>query len=161
MTHTVDITPAIIDSLYEEGLTLADEARAAFHLSGIETEHGHGTRPAHCAETRVALSCEALRTTTRMMHAIAWLLNHKAYFAGELSEFQLRRAGRLPPPQPRTEPAELAQFDPDVVELVIRSSMFYARLLRLDQAWRNHFAMEPSAVQRLRTRLNASFEMRA
>jgi regulator of CtrA degradation len=43
---------------------------------------------------------------------IAWLLNHRAYFAGELSEFQLRRHGRLPPIQPGSDPAQLAMLDP-------------------------------------------------
>jgi regulator of CtrA degradation len=84
-----------VEGLYCEALVLSDEVRAAFDLSGrIEDTGTH-------EDARIALSCEALRTTTRMMHAVAWLLNHRAYFMGELSEFQLRRYGRLAPDFPR------------------------------------------------------------
>jgi len=102
---------------------------------------------------RIALSCEALRTTTRMMHAIAWLLNQRAYFAGELSEFQLRRHGRLPPRQVETAPDNRALLGPELADLIERTRRFYARIERLDLAWRDHFAMHPAAVHRLRERL--------
>ena len=102
---------------------------------------------------RIALSCEALRTTTRMMHAIAWLLNQRAYFAGELSEFQLRRHGRLPPPQPEGSPDQVALLGPQIEDLIDRTRRFYARIERLDMAWRNRFAMNPAAIHRLRERL--------
>ena len=92
MGDPADISPTIVEALYRDALRLADEARAAFDLSGRLDVVGSDEELA-----RIALSCEALRTTTRMMHAIAWLLNHKAYFNGELSEFQLRCHGRLPP----------------------------------------------------------------
>ena len=145
MTKPSDLSPTIIETLYCEALVLADEARAAFDLSGrLDT--------ASLDEdlARIALSCEALRTTTRMMHAIAWLLNQRAYFAGELSEFQLRRNGRLPPPQPE---GETALLDAELVELVERTRRFYARIERLDHAWHERFAMRPEAIHRLRERL--------
>jgi regulator of CtrA degradation len=148
MAQHADLSPTIVDSLYCEALVLADEARAAFDLSGRLTLVGEDEDLA-----RVALSCEALRTTTRMMHAIAWLLNQRAYFAGELSEFQLRRHGRLPPPQPDAGPEQLALLTPDLRELTERTRRFYARVERLDNAWRNHFAMHPAANHRLRERL--------
>jgi regulator of CtrA degradation len=148
MAQHADLSPTIVDSLYCEALVLADEARAAFDLSGRLTLVGEDEDLA-----RVALSCEALRTTTRMMHAIAWLLNQRAYFAGELSEFQLRRHGRLPPPQPDAGPEQLALLTPDLRELTERTRRFYARVERLDNAWRNHFAMHPAAIHRLRERL--------
>lgn len=138
----------IVDALYCEALVLADEARAAFDLSGRLTLASENEDLA-----RIALSCEALRTTTRMMHAIAWLLNQRAFFAGELSEFQLRRHGRLPPPQPAAGPDQLAMLGPDLRELIERTRRFYARIERLDSAWRNHFAMHPAAIHRLRERL--------
>ena len=91
MSQPASINPRIIDALYGEALLLSDEVRAAFDFAH---------RLEDCAvredAMRIALSCEGLRTTTRMMHAIAWLLNHRAFLAGELSEFQLRRHGRLP-----------------------------------------------------------------
>jgi regulator of CtrA degradation len=151
MAETADLSPTIIDSLYGEALLLADEARAAFDLSG---RLDGGSLDDDLA--RIALSCEALRTTTRMMHAIAWLLNQRAYFAGELSEFQLRHHGRLPPAQPDGDPAQRALLTPELVELIERTRRFYARIERLDAAWRKRFAMQPAAVHRLRERLGVA-----
>ena len=106
-------------------------------------------------EARIALSCEALRTTTRMMHAIAWLLNHRAFFKGEISEFQLRRYGRLQPDFPTADPQRLALLSPSVCELIGATERFHARLARLDSGWRER-EQEGSpvpAVKRLRDRL--------
>ena len=148
MAEPADLSPTIVDALYSEALTLADEARAAFDLSGRLTATSVNEDLA-----RISLSCEALRTTTRMMHAIAWLLNQRAYFAGELSEFQLRRHGRLPPPQPEGSPDQVALLGPQIEDLIDRTRRFYARIERLDMAWRNRFAMNPAAIHRLRERL--------
>ena len=151
MAETADISPTIVEALYCEALVLADEARCAFDLSGRLTMMSENEDMA-----RIALSCEALRTTTRMMHAIAWLLNQRAHFAGELSEFQLRRHGRLPPPQPEPDPGQLALLSPDLLDLIERTRRFYARVERLDNAWRDRFAMNPAAIHRLRERLGVA-----
>lgn len=150
MAEPADISPTIIDSLYGEALELADEVRAAFDLSGRLDLAGENEDLA-----RIALSCEALRTTTRMMHAIAWLLNQRAFFAGELSEFQLRHHGRLPPGQPAAEDEQLAMLGSDLVELIRRTERFHARIARLDAAWRERFRMYPAAIHRLRDRLGS------
>lgn len=151
MADPADISPAIVEKLYGDALRLADEARAAFDMSGRLDLVGSDAELA-----RIALSCEALRTTTRMMHALAWLLNHRAYFAGELSEFQLRRHGRLPSSQPEPEADQWAMLPPALRDLVIRTRRFYDRIARLDNAWRDRFAMYPTAVHRLRDRLGAA-----
>lgn len=153
MAEPADLNPTIVEALYCEALVLADDARAAFDLSGRLTLASENEDLA-----RIALSCEALRTTTRMMHAIAWLLNQRAYFAGELSEFQLRHHGRLPPPQPDGSPGQLALLSPELTELTERTRRFYARIERLDMAWRNRFAMHPGAIHRLRERLGHAVE---
>lgn len=148
MHEPADISAPIVESLYCDALILADEARAVFDLSDRIGQV--------CAEgdlARVALSCEALRTTTRMMHVLAWLLNQRAYFRGEMSEFQLRRYGRLPPQQAPSDAAHLAQLGPEVRELVERTQAFYERIGRIDRGWRDRFAMQPGAVHRLRERL--------
>src|SRR6478735_5826266 len=148
MAQTADLSPTIVEALYCEALELADQVRAAFDLSGRLTAASEDEDLA-----RVALSCEALRTTTRIMHAIAWLLNQRAYFSGELSEFQLRHHGRLPPTQAEQPHEHLDFLPPELVELIDRTRRFYARIERLDQAWRTRFAMQPAAIQRLRDRL--------
>ena len=148
MSQTANITPAIVETLYEEALLLADEARLAFDLTPAAE-----TLVEEVSEKRLVLSCEALRTTTLMMHAIAWLLNHRAFFAGELSEFQLRRHGRLPPPQPESDAAQIALLDYHLRDVIWRTRALHGRITRLDRAWRDHFAMQPSAVHQLRERL--------
>ena len=151
MAQTADLSPTIVEALYSEALELADEVRASFDLSGRLTAASEDEDLA-----RIALSCEALRTTTRMMHAIAWLLNQRAYMSGELSEFQLRRHGRLPPARADDRREQLDMFAPELAELVERTKRFYARIERLDQAWRTRFEMDPGAIHRLRERLGRS-----
>ena len=151
MSQTADLSPTIVEALYCEALELADEVRSAFDLSRRLTLAGENEDLA-----RIALSCEALRTTTRMMHAVAWLLNQRAYLAGELSEFQLRRHGRLPPEQSGPANEHFDLLAPEFAELIERTRRFYARIERLDRAWRARFEMQPAAIQRLRERLGQS-----
>lgn len=151
MAIPASINPRIIEGLYAEALVLSDEVRAVFALTGQEADGAD--RPGE-DENRIALSCEALRTTTRMMHALAWLLNHRAHFAGELSEFQLRRHGRLAE-FPDSDPARIILIEPDVRQLIEATERFHARLRRLDHGWRERDPAAPSAVAILRERLNA------
>src|SRR5690606_4193963 len=147
MREPANISASIVESLYCDALILTDEARATFDLSGRLAQVGADEDLA-----RIALSCEALRTTTRMMHLLAWLLNQRAYFRGEMSEFQLRRHGRLPP-QTVGGPAQLAQLGPQMRDMVLRTQLFYDRIVRIDSGWRARFAMQPAAIHRLRERL--------
>jgi regulator of CtrA degradation len=148
MSPAANINSRIVEGLYCEALVLSDEVRGAFDLSGRIDRAEDGEDSAH-----VALSCEALRTTTRMMHAIAWLLNQRAYLAGELSEFQLRRHGRLSRDFPGAEPERMALIEPKVRELIAATEAFYARLLRIDGGMREREMKQPSAIDRLRQRL--------
>ncbi len=141
------INPRIIEGLYCEALVLSDDVRDAFALSGRIDAAG-----ADEDETRIALSCEALRTTTRMMHAVAWLLNHRAYFSGELSEFQLRRYGKLAD-FPESDADRLALLDAPTRELITATERFHARLKRIDNGWRERSPDQPSAIAALRERL--------
>ena len=146
MSIPTDISKPIIEALYCEALVLADEVRAAFDLAPTRCE-GEDM-------VRIALSVEGLRTTTRMMHVLAWLLNHRAYFAGELSEFQLRRHGVLPPDR-AADPEQLARLEPETCALIAETEAFHGRVARLDAAWRERFVVQP-AVLGLRERLGRS-----
>lgn len=163
MSQTASINPRIIEALYCEALVLSDEVRAAFDMSGDMSGDTSGMNPPPGGDdedlARIALSCEALRTTTRMMHAIAWLLNHRAYFSGELSEFQLRRHGRLPADTPGSDPDHLAMLAPAIRELIGATVRFYARLFRLDREWRARDPQAPSAIAGLRARLERRVAM--
>ena len=104
---------------------------------------------------RVQLSCEALRATTRVMHCLAWLLNHRAFFAGELSELQLRRHGRLIANFPMSDPMIVADLPREAQTCVLESERLYERIQRLEQNWRGAQAPAVSAIQQLRVRLDA------
>ena len=143
MALPADINPRIVDALYCDALVLADELRTRFG--------GDFSMAEDCA-ARVALSCEGLRATTRTMHCLAWLLNHRAFFAGEISEFQLRRHGRLPA---RSPSGDLSLGPEDAARLVRMSERLFTRIERLEAAWRRGGAEEggPTAIERLRERL--------
>jgi regulator of CtrA degradation len=149
MAEPATINPRIVQSLYNEALVLSDEVRAAFASPRSEAIAGKDDL------ARIALSCEALRTTTRMMHAMAWLLNHRAFFMGELSEFQLRRHGRLARDVAAGEPDRLALIEPGIRALIEETERFYARLMRIDDGWRRDDPVVPSALVALRERLGA------
>ncbi|WP_338467265.1 DUF1465 family protein [Novosphingobium sp. ZN18A2] len=147
------LNPRIVEALYAEALVLADEVRQQF-----EQARRDAVDECEAADdlSNVALSCEALRTTTRVMHCLAWLLNHRAYFAGELSELQLRRHGRLIANMPPSEPDNVAMLSPRVQQLVSESERLYERIERLENAWRGEVPEGPTAIERLRQRLAAS-----
>lgn len=148
MSEPASISPHIVEGLYCEALVLADEIRAAFAKS-------QRCVPADDDEdlVRVALSCEGLRTTTRIMHALAWLLNQRSYFMGELTDYQLRRHGKLSRNLKEPDPDNLALLSPDVRDLVAETERFYRRLIRLDEEWRQIPPHPPSALDALRRRI--------
>lgn len=150
MGKAVTINPRIVEGLYCEALVLSDEVRNAFTLSGRFEDFGSSRGE---DRARIAMSSEGLRTTTRMMHAVAWLLNHRAYFMGELSQFQLRRHGRLSADMRHCEAEQLALLSPEIQALVAVTLRFYDRLLRLDDRWRQIDIEPPRAIERLRERL--------
>lgn len=140
----------VVEELYEETLLLADEARAAFDLRGRDPAVD-GADP-----VRIALSIEGLRTTTRLMNLLAWLLNQRAFFAGELSEGQLRRCGQLAQDR-RSDPVQIAQLELPTRALIRESERMYARAERLDFQLRQEADAEPGPARALQDRLGAAF----
>ena len=166
MNGVANINPRVVEALYTEALVLADAARAGFDemRAGAAghwgVEQGAAAEPVrlaaqHLAETPddVELACEALRTTTRVMHCLAWLLNHRAWFAGQISTVQLRRHGRLISHFPVSDPAIVRRLPDDLADLVVQSERLYARIQRLEMAWRGSGAAASGAIERLRNRL--------
>lgn len=143
------LNPRIVEALHREALVLAEAVRARFEQLRRESAVLEDELE------RVQVSCEALRTTTRVMHCLAWLLNHRAYFAGELSELQLRRHGRLIANFPANDPVALANLPADAQSLVHETERLYARIQRLERAWRGDPQQGPGAIERLRARLAA------
>ena len=155
MPRPADISRPIIEALYGEALVLADEVRTGFDLSRVGPQYGlhlQGRAAPAPNGQAVALTEEGLTTTTRMMHVLAWLLNHRAFLAGDMSEFQLRRRGPLPADRPH-DSARLALLGEGTVALIEETRAIHARCARLDAAWRAQFAMRPSGLDRVRDRL--------
>lgn len=147
-----DISEPIIESLYSEALVLADEVRAVFDLRPVSGPDSDGDA------LRFAMSIEGLRTTTRIMHVLAWLLNQRAYQSGQMTAFQLRRHGTLPPDR-ESDPANLALLEWATRDLIAATEALHARIARLDRAWREGFVAQPSAVLRLRERLGTELRI--
>ena len=156
---TPSANPRIVEALYAQALDLADRARDAFEALRrppandaapvVRTPDGEDL-------VRVQASCEALRTTTRIMHCLAWLLNHRAWFAGELTGLQLRRHGRLIAHFPASDPACVVHLSGAAQAVVRESERLYQRIGRLELAWQARDARAqtvPMALVHLRERL--------
>lgn len=136
MDMETTIHEQVIDDLYAEALMLADDARAVFDLRD-QTSRGNSPD-----EVRIALSVEGLRTTTRVMHVLAWLLNQRAYHAGELSKAQLLRHGTLGEERP-SDPANMQLLEPATRMLIRETERLHARVARLDEEMRAHEDFDP------------------
>lgn len=137
-----NLSRPIIEALYTEALILADDVRAVFALGARLPDFDISN--ADDAAARLALSTEGLKTTTRMMHVLAWLLNQRAFFSGELSEGQVRRNGTLPPDRV-ADPKALAVLEPETCGLIAETERLHQRIARLDAAWRSGFEMASPA----------------
>lgn len=147
------LNPRIVEALYAEALSLSEAVRTRFERLRREIA-ASGPDDNDDDLRRVQVSCEGLRTTTRVMHCLAWLLNHRAHFAGELSELQLRRHGRLIANFPGSEADAVTILPEDVLRLVADSERLYQRIQRLENAWRTSGLSGDSAVRRLRERVS-------
>lgn len=138
----------VVEELYEEALLLADEARAIFDMRGRDGEPGGDAE-------RIALSIEGLRTTTRLMNLLAWLLNQRAFFAGELSEGQVRKHGALAEDR-RSDPIQMERLELGTRSLVRESERLYARAERLDRQLRSE--AESGPARELQDRLSNAYQ---
>ncbi len=119
----------LIDQLYREAMQLAEDSRTYFdHV-------GQWDRKRLEPMDRVLFSCESLKVTTRLMHAISWLLVRKAVQANEMNEFEARlperRLGRATATTSDDLP-RLQTLPPMAQRLVVRSQDLYSRLQRLE-----------------------------
>ncbi|MBZ6377809.1 hypothetical protein B5C34_03015 [Pacificimonas flava] len=109
-------------------MRLADDARLYFD------EAGKTDRERLLPMQRVQFSCESLRVTTRLMHAVSWLLNRKAVAAGELSEEEglspERRLGRAG--DAACDEETLGALPDRAREIIEASRDLYERVKRLD-----------------------------
>ncbi len=146
-TRDAGISAAVIDAAYADALLLADEARAWFDRArgtgsiiddaarDIESDaadplfHWAGR---HDPSLRIALSCESLRLTTRLMHIIAWLLMRRAIAAGELPPVAALADHNRLGPSPPCDPAVRAALPAGARALIDQSIALHARVAALD-----------------------------
>ncbi len=152
-------TARLVESLYVEAMVLADEARSYF-----ERDAGDQGLPDD-QSVQIDMSCESLRVTTRLMHSIAWLLNQKAYFAGELSLHQLRGRSRALGSVTASNPQVVARLPLEAQLLVHDTQHLLDRLVRLERSidasrlgLAEETAMRP-AVLHLQSRLAAELTL--
>lgn len=148
MGETADLSATIVEELYCEALVLADDVRAAFDLTTPRDIGGDDM-------VRLALSTEGLKTTTRVMHVLAWLLNHRAYFRGEMTEFQLEKHGKLPPDRP-SEPKQMDLLEIPTQLLILETQLMHARVARLDKAWRHGPESQSQSPIEMRAQLESA-----
>jgi regulator of CtrA degradation len=137
---------AQVENLYVEAMVLADEAYAAL-ASGREVSDSD-----FASGERIALACESLKTTTRLMHVIAWLLHQRALIAGEPGASEKDSAAQLGNAL-AADTSLCRHFDPLVQRIVRDSERLFDRVKRLDSEWRTQRRITP--VQALLGELHA------
>ncbi|MBA4764049.1 MAG: DUF1465 family protein [Erythrobacter sp.] len=147
------IQEQVVEDLYTEALALADEARAVFDLRD-DTGRGDVND-----RVRMAVSIEGLRTTTRVMHALAWLLNQRAYYAGELTRLQMFRHGKLGEERP-SDPENMELLEPGTRGLIRDTERLYARIRRLDEEQRQTGGEANDPVRDMQGRISEAFALR-
>ncbi len=140
LERRIGLSPDLIDSIYTEALLLADEARAWFdqhrpsqpHWRAAEESDPLASWAARNDPTmRIALSCESLRLTTRLMHIIAWLLQQRALAVGEIRTIDFSDPSNRLGPSPDCDLHMLEDL-PRQVGLLVRSSLtLHARVAAL------------------------------
>jgi regulator of CtrA degradation len=147
------IQEQVVEDLYTEALALADEARAVFDLRD-DTGRGDVND-----RVRMAVSIEGLRTTTRVMHALAWLLNQRSYYAGELTRLQMFRHGKLGEERP-SDPENMELLEPGTRGLIRDTERLYARIRRLDEEQRQTGGEANDPVRDMHGRISEAFALR-
>lgn len=148
------LTPKLIDSLYQEAMSLAEDARSYFdHV-------GQWDRKRLEPMDRVMFSCESLKITTRLMHAISWLLVRKAVQSGEMNEADAlhpdRRLGKASPTNP-DDATRLKTLPKPANRLVVRSIDLHNRLKRLEQQILREIPADDNRARSLIQRLERAF----
>lgn len=116
----------LVNSLYTEAMLLADEARAYFESEG--REHRQSLDPVQ----RVALSCESLKITTRLMHVLAWLLTERAIELGQMDASEAVASSRRLGDAAVTDAAMVEGLPAPAIALIDASQDLYARVRRLE-----------------------------
>jgi regulator of CtrA degradation len=135
-------------------MLLADEAHAAFaaqrdlgRVTGSVGGSGRGD-----SLFLISLACESMKTTTRLMHIIAWLLHRRAMIAGEPSAGPRDSAARIGEPVAADWTVCLG-FESSTRRIIAASERLFERIAVLENGWDEPIAVTP--VQTLLAQLEA------
>ena len=150
VASALTLNESLIDSLYAEALVLADEARGWFDRTRGESEASafddlpDGVEPdedslfhwagRHDPSLRIALSCESLRMSTRLMHVVAWLLMQRAVRAGEVSAESATAPHNRLGPSPDCDMALVDQLPLPARRLIEASLRLHDRVRQIEDA---------------------------
>ena len=137
---------AQVENLYVEAMLLADEAHAAF---AAERDLG---AVGGDALLQVSLACESLKTTTRLMHIIAWLLHRRAMIAGDPGAGAGDSAARIGEPV-AADWEVCARFATPLRRIIAASERLFERIAALEAGWETPVAVTP--VQAMLAQLEA------
>lgn len=146
MAIDVPVQRAQVENLYVEAMLLADEAHAAF---AAQRDLGDVRRD---GVMQISLACESLKTTTRLMHVIAWLLHRRAMIAGDPGAGPHDSAARIGEPV-AADWDICAGFEASICRIIAASERLFERIAALEAGWNAPLAMTP--VQRLLAQLEA------
>ncbi|MBA3940924.1 MAG: DUF1465 domain-containing protein [Sphingopyxis sp.] len=123
---------AQVENLYVEAMLIADEAHAAF---AAERDLGRvGGEGARDSLLQIGLACESLKTTTRLMHIIAWLLHHRAMIAGDPGAKPGDSAARIGEPV-AADWSICDRFAAPVQRVIGASERLFERIARIEAGW--------------------------
>lgn len=119
---------AQVENLYVDAMLLADEAHAAF-----AAQRDLGRTPGDSL-LQIGLACESLKTTTRLMHIIAWLLHRRAMIAGDPGAGPNDSAARIGEPVV-ADWNICAGFDEPLRRIVAASERLFQRIAAIEAGW--------------------------
>ena len=137
---------AQVENLYVDAMLLADEAHAAF-----AAQRDLGKTPADSFR-QIGLACESLKTTTRLMHIIAWLLHRRAMIAGDPGAGAGDSAARIGEPV-AADWEVCARFATPLRRIVAASERLFERIAAPEAGWETPVAFTP--VQAMLAQLEA------
>lgn len=147
-TIGVPVRRAQVENLYVEAMVLADEAHTAF-AAARGALAGTGNRD---SLLQISLACESLKTTTRLMHIIAWLLHRRAMIAGDPGAGPNDSAARIGEPVVADWGVCIA-FDPSIRRIIAASERLFERIAAIETGWEAPVAARP--VQAMLAQLEA------
>lgn len=128
LSSTPPVQRAQVENLYVEAMLLADEAHSAFAAA---RDLGSGQRD---SLLQLSLACESLKTTTRLMHIIAWLLHRRAMIAGDAGAGPEDSAARIGEAIP-ADWGVCDAFDPNIGRIIAASERLFERIAGLEAGW--------------------------